>query len=69
MPFPNPTTEQPYSATVDSHHNVWVPMWTTDQIGKYDPDAKKWTLFDFPTRGTEVRITSLARPARTASSK
>ncbi len=58
VPFPSPTTEQPYSATVDSHHNVWVPMWTTDQIGKYDPDAKKWTLFDFPARGTEVRITS-----------
>ena len=58
VPLPNPATEQPYSATVDSHHNVWVPMWTTDQIGKYDPEAKKWTLFDFPNRGTEVRITS-----------
>jgi hypothetical protein len=33
-------------------------MWTTDQIGKYDATAKKWTMFDFPIRGTEVRIAS-----------
>ena len=26
---------------------------------KYDPSAAKWTLFDLPTRGTEVRIASL----------
>jgi hypothetical protein len=34
-------------------------MWTTDQIAKYDPSTSKWTLFDLPTRGTEVRIASL----------
>src|SRR5262249_4871765 len=58
VPFPNPTGNQPYHAAVDSKHNVWAPMWTTDQLGKYDPAAGKWTMFDLPTRGTEVRIVS-----------
>ena len=59
VPLPNPATQQPYEATVDQSHNVWTPMWTTDQIAKYDPSTSKWTLFDLPTRGTEVRIASL----------
>ena len=59
VPLPDPATHQPYDATVDAGHNVWTPMWTTDQIGKYDPSTSKWTLFDLPTRGTEVRIASL----------
>jgi streptogramin lyase len=59
VPFPNPTANQPYATIVDKQHNVWAPMWTTDQIGKYDPAAGKWTMFDLPTRGTEVRIASL----------
>jgi virginiamycin B lyase len=59
VPFPSPTTQQPYQATVDRDHNVWAPLWTTDQIAKYDPASGKWTLFDLPTRGTEVRIASL----------
>jgi streptogramin lyase len=59
VPFPNPTAHQPYATIVDKHHNVWAPMWTTDQIAKYDPTAAKWTVFDLPTRGTEVRLASL----------
>lgn len=59
VPFPNPTAHQPYATIVDKNHNVWAPMWTTDQIAKYDPTAGKWTVFDLPTRGTEVRIASL----------
>jgi streptogramin lyase len=59
VPFPNPTAHQPYATIVDKNHNVWAPMWTTDQIAKYDPTASKWTVFDLPTRGTEVRIASL----------
>ena len=59
IPFPDPVANQPYSATPDSDHNVWAPMWTTDQIGKYDPATGKWTMFDLPTRGTEIRVVSL----------
>jgi streptogramin lyase len=59
IPFPNPVTEQPYHAIPDREHNVWASMWTTDQIAKYEPATGKWTLFDLPTRGTEVRIISL----------
>jgi streptogramin lyase len=59
VPFPNPTGHQPYATIVDKSHNVWAPMWTTDQVAKYDPTAAKWTVYDLPTRGTEVRIASL----------
>jgi streptogramin lyase len=58
VPMPNPVGNQPYHAAVDEKHNVWAPMWTTDQLGKYDPSTGKWTMFDLPTRGTEVRIVS-----------
>jgi streptogramin lyase len=59
VPMPNPATQQPYEARADKSHNVWVPMWTTDQIAKYDPATSQWTMFDLPTRGTEVRIVNL----------
>jgi streptogramin lyase len=59
VPLPSPATQQPYEARADKSHNVWVPMWTTDQIAKYDPATSSWTMFDLPTRGTEVRIVNL----------
>ena len=59
VPFPNTATQQPYEATVGPEPNVWAPMWTTDQIAKYDPSTSKWTMFDLPMRGTEVRIASM----------
>lgn len=59
VPFPNPAIHQPYHAIPDSAHNVWAPLWTTDQIAKYEPDSGKWTMFDLPTRGTEIRLVSL----------
>jgi streptogramin lyase len=59
IPFPNTFTDQPYSAIPAKNQNVWAPMWTTDQIAKYDSKVGKWTMFDLPTRGTEVRIGSL----------
>jgi streptogramin lyase len=59
IPFPNSFTEQPYHAVPDRHQNVWAPLWTTDQIAKYDSRTGQWTMFDLPTRGTEVRIGAL----------
>ncbi len=59
IPLPNTFTEQPYAAIPDKNQNVWTPLWTTDQIAKYDSKAGTWTLFDLPTRGTEIRIASL----------
>jgi len=59
IPFPNTFTNQPYHAIPDQKQNVWAPLWTTDQIAKYNSKAGTWTMFDLPTRGTEVRIASL----------
>src|SRR4029079_9181768 len=59
VPFPDPVSHQPYHAIPDSDHNVWAPLWTTDQIAKYEPSTGQWTMFDLPTRGTEIRLVSL----------
>ena len=31
----------------------------SDQIAKFDPATNKWTMFDLPVRGTEIRHVSL----------
>src|SRR6185503_4216784 len=59
IPLPNPESNQPYHVVVDSDHGVWTNLWSTDQVAKYDPTGKKWTLYDLPTRGTETRFVSL----------
>ncbi len=58
IPFPDPSM-QPYHIHVDSKHNVWGNLWTNDQIFKYDPSAQKWTMFELPVRGTEMRHLSV----------
>jgi len=65
VPLPNPESDQPYQVAVDSNHNAWTNLWSTDKVAKYDPAANKWTLFDLPTRGTESRyISILERPGQ-----
>ena len=59
MPLPGPGLMQPYHVAVDSGHNAWLNIWTSDVILKYDPAGKKWTTYDLPTRGTEARYISL----------
>jgi streptogramin lyase len=58
VPFPDKTM-QPYHIAVDNNHNVWGNLWTSDQIVKFDPTANKWTTFELPVRGTEIRHISL----------
>jgi streptogramin lyase len=59
VPLPDPFAHQPYHVAVDSKHNAWTNLWTTDKLGKYDPSTGRWTLYDIPVRGTEVRYISL----------
>ena len=59
VPLPDPVAMQPYHITVDEKHNVWGNLWTNDQILKYDPAAAKWTVFELPVRGTEIRHIAL----------
>jgi streptogramin lyase len=58
VPFPDKTM-QPYHIAVDNNHNVWANLWTSDHVAKYDPAAGKWTTFELPVRGTEIRHVSL----------
>ena len=58
VPMPDPTM-QPYHVAVDSHHMVWGDLWTNDRIYRYDPSTNKWTLFELPVHGTEIRHISL----------
>ena len=59
VPLPDPKSQLPYHVAVDGKHDAWTNLWMTDQIARFDPAANKWTLFDLPTRGTEVRYLSL----------
>ena len=34
-------------------------MWVTDRVARYNPATAQWTLFDLPSRGTEVRYISI----------
>ncbi len=58
IPFPDPAY-QPYHIAVDQNHNVWGNLWTADRITRYNPTSGQWTMFDLPTRGTEIRHISL----------
>ena len=49
----------PYQITVDKNHNLWMNVWTSDVVLKYEPATNKWTTFDLPSRGTEVRHISI----------
>lgn len=56
--FPDPTM-QPYHIAVDSAHNVWGNLWTSDRIVRLNPANNTWTAFDLPVRGTEIRHIAL----------
>src|SRR6516162_2374264 len=58
VPFPEKTM-QPYHIAVDQNHNVWGNLWTSDEIVRFDPTANKWTAFELPVHGTEIRHISL----------
>lgn len=60
VPLPNPEAHQPYQVQVDSKHNVWTNLWSTDKVARYDPAAGQWTLFDLPNRGSEARYVAIA---------
>jgi streptogramin lyase len=53
-PAPLPALN-PYMAVVDSHHNVWTNLQNSDSIAKFDPKTTKWTLYNWPARGTQTR--------------
>jgi virginiamycin B lyase len=58
VPLPDPTM-QAYHIVVDSRHNVWGNLWTSDRIVRFDPGTNTWAVFDLPVRGTEVRHIAL----------
>jgi streptogramin lyase len=58
VPLPD-SAMQAYHIVVDSRHNVWGNLWTSDRIVRYDPAANAWTVFDLPVRGTEIRHIAL----------
>ncbi|MBF8300455.1 MAG: virginiamycin hydrolase Vgb [Acidobacteria bacterium] len=58
IPLPSPA-HLAYHIHVDSRHNAWGNLWTSDQIFKYDPAARRFTMYDIPVHGTESRHISL----------
>ncbi len=45
---------QPYSATVDGNHMVYMNT-NDDAVAKLDPKTGEWTVFLLPSHGTEVK--------------
>jgi streptogramin lyase len=56
---PLPPDLQPYHVAVDLNHSPWTNLWMTDKVARFDPGRNAWTVFDLPTRGSEVRYISL----------
>src|SRR5262245_5556094 len=42
VPLANPEVHQPYQVQVDSKHNVWTNLWSTDKVARYDPG--QWAM-------------------------
>jgi virginiamycin B lyase len=50
---------RPYGMMIDRDHKVWINMLNTDMVAKYNPATQKFTLYQLPTRGTDVRQLAL----------
>jgi streptogramin lyase len=48
-----------YDLRVDKNHAVWVTLRNADRVGKFNPETKKWTVYQLPTLGTECRNISV----------
>jgi streptogramin lyase len=59
VPMADPKNDQPYHIHVDNQHNAWGNLWGADHIFRYDPALGRYTNFELPRRGTEVRFISL----------
>jgi virginiamycin B lyase len=53
-PVPYPAMN-PYEAAVDSRHRVWVTFQNSDEMGRFDPDTGKWTMYSWPSKGMAQR--------------
>jgi len=53
-PVPYPAMN-PYEAAVDSKHRVWVTFQNSDEMGRFDPESGKWTMYSWPTKGMAQR--------------
>ena len=60
IPFPDKTM-QPYHIAVDSNHNVWGNLWTSDQLVKFDPAANKCQFRNIRIRDLAEAVLGAAR--------
>jgi streptogramin lyase len=59
VPLPDPESQQPYQAQVDSNHNAWTNLLNGDEVLKYDVKTSQWTAYPLPTLGAETRYFSI----------
>ncbi len=52
VPFP---AMNPYEAMVDSQHRVWLSFQNSDEVGRFDPDTARWTIYSWPLKGAQQR--------------
>ena len=53
-PMPVPFSS-PYATAVDKNGTVWVNTMNMDALTKFDPKTERFTTYQLPTRGTEIR--------------
>lgn len=47
----------PHTVRVDASDNVWFTLALSNQVAKFDRAARKFTLYDLPTRSLKERLT------------
>jgi streptogramin lyase len=67
VPLPGPGMMQPYHVAVDSKHNAWLNIWTSDVVLRYEPATSKWTTF--VCRPAAPRLATFRCSKRTARCK
>jgi streptogramin lyase len=53
-PMPTPFSV-PYAVAVDKNHMAWINMINSDHVARFDPATERFTEYQLPTRGTEIR--------------
>jgi len=45
----------PYDVGIDREHRVWLGFQNGDEVGRYDPLTRQWTIYPLPTKGSSSR--------------
>jgi streptogramin lyase/mono/diheme cytochrome c family protein len=54
--YPSPIIDaHTYDVALDRRGRVWVALMTDDRVARFDPASQRWTVFQLPSLGFEMR--------------